>query len=73
MLLAAGVGALFGSQYDVYAQVDMPTVNLSSQELGVGTAITGLVLIAVMLVGAILGGIVGHRYHDKVDSAAGLH
>lgn len=71
MLLAAGVGALFGSRYNVFEQIELPSIGLSTDQLGWGVAITAVVLLAVMLLGAVLGGKVGHRYHHRVDAAVG--
>ncbi|HEY0890163.1 MAG TPA: hypothetical protein VGE38_11180 [Nocardioides sp.] len=69
--LAGAVGAVFGSRYNVLEQVELPSVDLSQDQLGWGLALTAVVLLAVMLLGAVLGGIVGHRYHHRVDRAAG--
>lgn len=70
--LAAAAGAVFGSRYNVLEQVELPSVDLSQDQLGWGLALTAVVLLAVMLLGAVLGGIVGHRYHHRVDRAAGF-
>lgn len=71
MLLAAGVGALFGSRYNVLEQIELPSIGLSSDQLGWGVAVTAVVVLVVMLLGAVLGGKVGHRYHHRVDAAVG--
>ena len=70
-LLAVGLGALFGSQYDVLDRVDLPRIPFSDGELTAGGVIAGLVVLVVTLIGAMLGGAVGHRYHDRVDRVAG--
>ena len=70
-LLAVGLGALFGSQYDVLDRVDLPRIPFSDGELTAGGVVAGLVVLVVTLLGAILGGVVGHRYHDRVDRVAG--
>ena len=70
-LVAVGLGALFGSQYDVQERVDLPRIPFSDGELTAGGIVAGLVVPAVTLIGAVLGGTVGHRYHDKVDRVAG--
>lgn len=69
--VAAAVGAAFGSRYNVLEQVELPSIDLSQDQLGWGLAITAVVMVVVMLLGAVLGGIVGHRYHHRVDRAAG--
>lgn len=70
-LLAVGLGALFGSQYDVLDRVDLPRIPFSDGELTAGGVVAGLVVLVVTLLGAMLGGVVGHRYHDRVDRVAG--
>jgi hypothetical protein len=70
-LLAVGAGALFGTQYDVQDRVDLPRAPFSDGELTVGGVVAGLVVLALTLVAALVGGRVGHRYHDKVDRVAG--
>lgn len=69
MLLAAGAGALFGSQYNVLARVDLPQLPFSGGEISLGAAVTGILLLAVTLLAALAGGKVGRRYHRKVDDA----
>ncbi|NYI76548.1 hypothetical protein [Nocardioides panzhihuensis] len=69
MIIAAVAGALFGSSYNIMQQVDLPSVGLSTDQLGWGALIAGLVLLAVMLVGALLGSATGQRYHTKIDRA----
>jgi hypothetical protein len=69
-LVAVGLGALFGSQYDVLDRVDLPRMPYSDGELTVGGVVAGLVVLAVTLVGALVGGRVGRRYHDRVDRVA---
>ncbi len=70
MIVAAVAGALFGSSYDIMQRVDLPNVGLSTDQLGLGALIAGVVLLVVMLVGALLGAATGQRYHTKIDRAA---
>ncbi|MFI5625827.1 hypothetical protein ACIA03_20340 [Nocardioides sp. NPDC051685] len=70
MIIAAVAGALFGSSYDIVQRIDLPNVGLSSDQLGLGAVIAGVVLLVVMLVGALLGSATGQRYHTKIDRAA---
>lgn len=70
MIIAAVAGALFGASYDIMQRVDLPNVGLSTDQLGLGAAIAGVVLLVVMLVGALLGAVTGQRYHTKIDRAA---
>lgn len=67
MLATAGLGALFGTQYDVLDRVEIPDVPIPTDDLSIGGAITILAALAVMLVFAVLGGKAGQRFHRKVD------
>jgi amino acid transporter len=69
-LLAVGLGALFGTKYDVLDRVDLPRIPFSDGELTAGGVVAGLVVLAITLIGSLLGGAVGHRYHDRVDRMA---
>ncbi|HEX6249594.1 MAG TPA: hypothetical protein VFZ64_17130 [Nocardioidaceae bacterium] len=71
--VAAGVGLLFGREYDVLSRVDLPSVPLGSDELGTAGIITAAVIVVGTALAAMLGGKVGHRYHDKVDRVAYHH
>jgi len=69
VLALAVAGLIFGSEYNVLQQLNLPRIPIDE-----GTATTGgiIALVAVLLVtllGAILGGKVGDRYHRKVDRA----
>ena len=67
VILLALAGVVFGSQYNVLAELDLPRIPVDE-----GTATTAgiIALVAVLvatLVGAVLGGMLGARYHRKVD------
>ena len=67
VLLLALAGLVFGSQYNVLSQLNLPRIPIDE-----GTATTaGIISLAAVLVatliGAMLGGILGTRYHRKVD------
>lgn len=68
-LLIAGLGWIAGSQYDVLARLNLPRIPVNE---GDGTAV-GLIAIGAALltglVGAMLGGLAGMRFHRKVDAA----
>ncbi|MGJ9412960.1 hypothetical protein ACHAAC_09645 [Aeromicrobium sp. CF4.19] len=69
-ILAVALGAIFGSDYNVLERVDLPRIPVSTDQLSWGAIIAAVVVIAVTLLFAILGGILGHRYHHRVDRAA---
>lgn len=68
------VGAIAGSRFDVLSRVDgLPQIPLSSGELTTGSIIAALLVIAVTLGGAIMGGLAGMRYHRKIDEFGRTH
>lgn len=69
-LVAAGLGVLFGSQYNVLEQVQLPSLPISTEQLGWGGIITAIAVLVGTALAAFFGGKVGHRYHDKVDRVA---
>lgn len=66
-LLVAAIGAIFGTQYDIFQRVNLPTIPVSGDVLTIG----GIIALAVILVGtllaAIAGGKSGQRYHNKIE------
>jgi amino acid transporter len=69
-ILALALGALFGSKYNILDRVNLPRIPLATDQLSWGGVITAVVVLVVSLLAAMLGGAVGHRYHNKVDRAA---
>lgn len=65
--IAIGVTAAFGSRYDVLQDLDLPSLDVSGDQVTAGAIITVVVLLVVMLVGALLGSAVGRRYHRRID------
>jgi amino acid transporter len=68
-LIAIALGAIFGSKYNILDRVNLPRLPISTDQLSTGGIITAVAVLVVSLLGAMLGGKVGHRYHDKVDRA----
>jgi hypothetical protein len=64
----AGLGAWLGTEYDVLRNVDLPQW-FSRDALTTGAIVSGLVAAAAMLVGGLLGGSWGERYHRRADAA----
>ena len=71
-LLVAALGAIAGDEYNIFQRISLPRLPLNLTELGTGGAITALAVLVGTLLAAIVGGKVGHRYHNKVDRAAGI-
>lgn len=64
----AVLGAVAGNQYDVFARLgSLPRIPLNEGELTTGGIVTLLAATVVTLIGAVLGGLAGMRYHRKVD------
>ena len=69
ILLAAALSALayfLGNEYDVFANVDLPQY-FDRDALTVAAIVSGVVTIATMLIGGLLGGLWGTRYHRLAD------
>ena len=70
LLLAAvlsAVAAWAGSEYDLLRNLDMPQW-FSRDALTTGAIISGVVAVAAMLFGGLLGGLWGERYHRRADA-----
>lgn len=68
-IVALALGAIFGAQYNILDRVNLPRIPISTSELGWGGIITAIAVIVLTLLAAALGGVVGHRYHNRVDRA----
>ncbi|WP_369132209.1 hypothetical protein [Modestobacter sp. I12A-02662] len=67
VLLLALAGLVFGSQYNVLAQLDLPRIPVNEGTATTAGIIALVAVLAATLAGAVLGGILGTRYHKKVD------
>ena len=70
-IAAAVLGAVFGSQYNLLDRVSLPRLPVSFDQIGWGALITAVAVVVLTLLAAVMGGKVGHRYHNRVDRAAG--
>lgn len=70
-IIAAVLGFIFGSEYNILNRVDLPNLPVAEDKIGIGALITGAAVLLGTLLAAFLGGKVGHRYHDRVDRLAG--
>ncbi|HEX8632079.1 MAG TPA: hypothetical protein VF755_28295 [Catenuloplanes sp.] len=69
-VVVAVVGALLGSEFDVLARLDgFPRIPINEGDVTTGGIIAILAAAAAALIGAILGGLAGMRFHRKVDKA----
>ena len=69
-VVLAVLGAVAGSQYNVLSQLNtLPRLPIGEGQLSTGGIITAVAAAAVSLLGAILGGLAGMRFHRKVDKA----
>ena len=67
--VVAVVGLLVGNSSTLLSQVTLPTVNVSGSDLTTGGVLTVVAVAVVTLVGAVLGGLAGMRFHRRVDKA----
>ena len=68
-LVAVALGAVAGSEYDIFERVDLPTLPLTRTSWARWHLAALVVLLATLLF-AMAGGKVGTRYHAKVDRAS---
>jgi len=69
-IVVGALSALFGSQYDILARIELPSISVSSETLTIGGLIALGVVLLGTLVAALAGGRVGTRYHHKIDRSA---
>jgi hypothetical protein len=67
VLLLALAGLVFGSQYNVLSQLDLPRIPIDEGTATTAGIIALVAVLAATLVAAVLGGLLGARYHRKVD------
>lgn len=67
---AAVLGWVAGDQYNLLDRVDVPRIPIPTDSVTLGGIVTGVLVLLGTLAAAIAGGIVGRRYHDRVDRAA---
>jgi hypothetical protein len=68
-IVLGALGAIAGSEYNVFSKLDLPSIPLSGSSLTTGGAIAGLAILVVSLIAAILGGRAGERFHRRIDRA----
>jgi hypothetical protein len=69
-VIVAALAAIGGSEYDIFQSLNLPRIAVGDSTLTTGGAIAGAAAIVVTLLFAIIGGVVGERYHRRVDRIA---
>jgi hypothetical protein len=69
VLVLAAAGVILGSQYNVLQQLNLPRIPIDEGTATTAGIITLVAILLVTLLGAVLGGKLGDRYHRKVDRA----
>jgi hypothetical protein len=73
LIAAVVLGVLaivLGAKFDVLANLDtFPRIPLAGDDITLAGIITAIVFALITLVGALLGGLAGMRYHRRVDRA----
>jgi hypothetical protein len=69
-VVVAILAAVAGSEYNILAELNsFPRIPVNEGDLTTGGVIAALAAAATALIGAILGGLAGMRFHRKVDKA----
>jgi hypothetical protein len=63
------LGAIGGSEWNLFSQVNLPRIPIDEGSLTTGAVIALILILVSTLLAAISGGKVGERYHRKVDRA----
>ena len=69
-VVVAVLTAIAGAQFNILGSLNgFPRLPITEGQMTTGDIIVALFVVAVALVGAILGGLAGMRFHRRVDSA----
>lgn len=66
-VILAILGAIAGSEYNLFSQLNLPRIPIDEGSLAGGAAIALVLALVVTALAAMSGGKVGERYHRKVD------
>jgi hypothetical protein len=66
-IVLAVAGALFGAEYNVLEQLNLPRIPVEEGSLTAGAAIALVLVVVITLLAAMGGGKAGERFHRKVD------
>jgi hypothetical protein len=67
--VVAGLAALAGSQYDVLDRVNLPSVPIDDRTLTTGGVVVMIAAVVLTLLAALIGGMAGQRYHQRIDAS----
>jgi MFS family permease len=67
VLLLAVLGAIAGSEWNLFAGLDLPRIPVDEGDVTVGGVILLLIVLVGTLLAAMAGGKAGERYHRRVD------
>jgi hypothetical protein len=66
-LVLALAGTLFGAEYNVFEQLNLPRIPVDEGSLTAGAAVALVGVVVVTLGAAMAGGTVGERFHHRVE------
>jgi hypothetical protein len=69
VVVLAAAGAILGAEYNVLQQLNLPRIPIDEGTLTTAGIVTLVAILAVTLLGALLGGKLGDRFHRKIDRA----
>jgi MFS family permease len=69
VILLAVAGTVLGSQYNVLKNLNLPRIPIDEGTATTAGIITLVAILVVTLLGAIIGGKLGDRFHRKIDRA----
>jgi hypothetical protein len=69
VLVLAVAGVALGAQYNVLQQLNLPRIPIDEGTATTAGIVTLVAILVVTLVGAVVGGKLGERFHRKVDRA----
>jgi hypothetical protein len=68
-IVLAVAGAIFGSEYNVLEELNLPRIPIDEGSLTTGAAIALAAVVILTLLAALGGGKAGERYHRRIDRA----
>jgi amino acid transporter len=66
-IVLAVAGGLFGAEYNVLEQLNLPRIPVDEGSLTAGAVIALVAVVLATLIAAMVGGKAGERYHHRVD------